>query len=384
MIDQHLQQQSQLSQRQTRLATPPHIHRRRLLGAAAAGMLPLRWALAANPAPPTTFALMPATRAASLAAGATAVLARQLGNSAERALERQPHFMSRVHTEGLLDGEGQRAASLDAQEDWRQARLQALAYRLSGRRACADAALRYLDTWLGKYQPSFNPIDETELPSMLWAADLLAEQMPADLVAAGQRWCVQLARGYLSSDIINGPKSTSVNNWQSHRVKIGTAAAFYSGDAKLIKTARIAFMHQVMRNIDADGKTYDFAERDALHYVTYTLEPLLMTACMAAAHGQDWYGAEEAQGRLAKAVEWMRPYILGQRMHDEFVHSKVPFDARRADAGVKGYSGTWDRNQASSLCWLACKLDKRYEQVGARLAPSPAWLQVMFSQRYYS
>ena len=309
-------------------------------------------------------------------------LAQQVVAQAAGARTRQPHYLPAVHTAGLLDGEGVRDASIQAQEDWRQLRLQALAFRLSGDAAHLACAQRYVAAWAGSYQPGFGPIDETELAAVLCGIDLVQDRLPAAQMALARLWCQQVARGYLAKKIVSGGASTGVNNWHSHRIKIGTGAAFLSGDAALIAAAREEFALQVMRNIDSGGKVVDFEQRDALHYVPYSLEPLLMAASMAAAHGEDWYGAPATSGRLGKALDWLRPYAMGEKGHEEFVHSSVAFDKRRADAGVKGYAGPWRRNESATLYWLASRFDRRYDAVSASLAPAPPWVQALFAQRY--
>jgi hypothetical protein len=69
---------------------------------------------------------------------------------------------------------------------------------------------------------------------------------------------------------------------RSHRVKLATAGAFVSSDEVLIANARESLFARVNRNIREDGRTYDFDQRDALHYVVYDLQPLLMTGARGA------------------------------------------------------------------------------------------------------
>jgi hypothetical protein len=128
-----------------------------------------------------------------------------------------------------------------------------------------------------------------------------------------------------------------------------------------------------LRNIRPDGSTRDFVERDALHYVVYTLEPMLMAA--AAAHGDDWYGDPAVDGRLALALDWLKPYALGERTHEEFVRSTVEFDRKPANAGVEGSSGMFDRYKAVYLYWIAARLDPRFQPVSDAVAPPAVWRQ---------
>ena len=332
-----------------------------------------------------SFALTSPARVPGLRDAKDSDAARSIVAHARRSLERATHFMPQVRTSGLLDGEGLRNASIEAQEDWRQVRLQALAWVLTGNRVHADCALRYLHAWIGpagdRYVPSFNPIDETELASLLWGVDLLQDAMPAALLDGVRTWCGALARGYLAPRIINGGPSTGINNWHSHRMKIGTSAAFLHGGAALAGQAQDEFILQVLRNIDASGKAFDFSQRDALHYVVFTLEPLLACASMAAAHGMDWYRIGAIDGRLEKALRWLLPYAKGERSHQEFAGSSVDFDRRRAQAGVKGYSGTWQRERAGTVYWLAARLDSQFAPISAAL-PAPPLVQVLHSRDY--
>lgn len=344
--------------------------------AALAGVAPRLYAQAAPDSQP--FALTSPARARALAATSAPAPSQQLLEQARAGLGREPHFLQAVHTSGLLDGEGDRDASKHAQEDWRQCRLQGLAYRLSGRAEHADCAARYLAAWAGPYRPSFNPVDETDLAALLYGFDLVQEHLPAAQAGAVRDWCRIVARGYLAQPVLNGARSTAVNNWHSHRVKLATAAAFASGDQALAEAAGAAFLRQVLQNIDDAGVTFDFGQRDALHYVVYTLEPLLAAAAMAAAHGLDWYGAAAAQERLPKALAWLLPYARGERTHQEFVRSSVAFDRRRAQAGVPGFDGAWRRAEAATLYWLAGRLDPRFAGAAPQAGLPPPWVQLMY------
>ena len=365
----------------TRPPRPALPRRRFLLAAAVAGCGVSGLARAGA----ATFALTPPDRASALRDAADSEAARSVVAQARSALARPTHVMPLVRTSGLLDGEGVRNASIEAQEDWRQVRLQALAWRLTGNRTHADCALRYLHAWIGpagdRYTPSFNPIDETELAALMWGVDLLQEAMPAALRDGVRGWCGPLAQGYLAPKIINGGPSTGINNWHSHRMKLGTAAAFMHGSAALTGQAQDQFILQVLRNIDRDGKAFDFTQRDALHYVVFTLEPLLACASMAAAHGMDWYRLAAIDGRLEQALRWLLPYAMGERTHEEFVGSSVDFDRRRAQAGVKGYSGIWQRQRAATVYWLAARLDSRFRPISAAL-PAPPLVQLLHAHTF--
>ena len=351
------------------------ITRRTVLGGLLA--LPFAGVRAAKPVSANLpFALTPQSRAAALKAQVPEKLAAQVIRAAQKAVGRPVHLMEEVRTGGLLDGEGGRKESQQAQEDWRQARLQALAWRLSGDAACLDNARKLALAWSRGYQPSFSPVDETELASLLMGVDLIQERLSASEREQLQAFCRTLATGYLSDPIKVGGPSTARNNWHSHRIKIGTAASYLTGDAALIARAKERFMAHVPRNIGEGGVPFDFEQRDALHYTTYSLEPLLTAALMAKNHGDDWFAAPGAR-RLREALAWLAPYAQGKKTHEEFANSAVPFDRKRVAAGQKGFTGNWDRTGAANVYLLASRFDAAYAPLARELQP-PAWALALF------
>ncbi|KWR74322.1 hypothetical protein RN01_30645 [Cupriavidus sp. SHE] len=346
--------------------------RRMLRGIAAAPALMLvgmRASEAASSA--ATFALTPLERAVSLASRVPADVARQLLADADAHLARGPNVRAVVHTQGLLPHEGDRDASLLSQEDWRQTLAQALAFRVSGVAAYGDKAAAYIEAWLPAYRSSANPVDEADLTRFLFGLDLVRDRLRPSVAALVQPFAADLAQAYLDSSRRVGDDSTLLNNWNSHRVKLATAGAYLSGKPALIAAARRAFVAHVASNVRDDGSTYDFAQRDAMHYVVYTLEPLLMAASMSRAHGDDWYGAPEIASRLPMALQWLAPYARGEREHEEFVRSTVKFDARRAAAQVKGYSGLWRPAEAADLYCIAAHLEAQFAPLAARFQARP-------------
>jgi hypothetical protein len=289
-----------------------------------------------------------------------------------------PRAVARLHTEGTLPHQGLYDQTVNAQKDFQLMRNAALAWRATGDERFLRYVARLLDAWVTTYQPSFNPIDETKLDGLILAYDLTASALPVKTRNATIAFLHKLARGYVER-IDSQPRPlrhTFANNWQSHRVKLIAMAAFTLDDRKLIDAAQQLFVEQVGTNIAPDGTTRDFGERDALHYVTYDLQPLVMAALAARRHNRNWLRERSASGAtLEHALDWLVPYALGHANHEEFVHSRVPFDETRRAAGLRSFSGTWDPRSAAELFHLAARLNGRYQPVALHLAPvPPPWL----------
>jgi hypothetical protein len=292
----------------------------------------------------------------------------------------EPKPLPRLHTEGTLPHEGIYDESVEAEKELELMRDAALVWRATGDDRYLKLVDRFLAAWVGTYRPSFDPIDETHFDSLILAYDMTASALPVKTRNATAAFIATLGNGYVARiDSAARPLSgTYRNNWESHRVKLVAMAAFTLDDRKLIDAAQRIFVEQVGNNIAPDGSTVDFAERDALHYVAYDLEPLVAAALAARRHNRNWLTLKAGNGAsLALALNWLVPYALGQKTHEEFVHSSVPFDAQRRAAGVAGFSGPWDPKRAAPLFHLAARLSGRYTSVALLLSPTPpAWVAV--------
>lgn len=311
------------------------------------------------PAPAVTLAILATAPFSLVAPGSVVVVPPSVLRVAEDAAARAPRARADLHTEGTLPGRGIRDESIHAKADQPAVLALGSAWRTTGDRRFLSAAVNYLSAWARTYRPSFNPIDETGFDQMMLATDLLRKDMSPAARAEVDAFWRGMAVGYLAA--MDGRPRNARTNWQSHRVKLAAMAAFATGDAALIARARIAFRRQIVVNVRPDGSVFDFGERDALHYVTYNLDPLLMAALAARAHGEDWYGWRSPDGAgLAAAVRWLDPYASGKRTHVEFARSRVRFDRERAAAGQREYAPhEWDRRNAISTYALSASLDAR-------------------------
>lgn len=341
--------------------------------------LPLLLVLAGlAPARADPFALVSAAEAGALMRAPAGSPRAQAIRFADRVLDRTPHAMNRIHVEGTLPHQGIYDESREALRDFPAARDLALAARLTGEARYAEAASRLIAAWLDRYRPSFNPIDETGFDALILAYDLLPPSYRAPIATPMLGFMRALSRGYLDR-IATVTGTIATNNWQSHRVKLAVLSAFESGEADTIERAQRAFAAQLGANLRPDGSTYDFELRDAIHYVVYDLEPLVLAALAAARHGTDWYAAASPnEASLAKSLDWLAPYADGSRTHAEFVHSTVRFDYQRREAGVTGFSGDFDPKAARDLFAAAARLDRRYADLSHKLGTTGPWLDLVW------
>jgi len=311
------------------------------------------------------------------AAPPPASLAKTLMADAGKRAGQGPRAVARLHTEGTLPHQGIWDQSVEAKKDLPLIRELALAWRSDPTPTTLAQLATLLDAWSKVYQPSFNPIDETDFDAVIDAFAISQQALPAATREATAQWIRALGEGYIAQmrHPAHPGRGTWTNNWQSHRIKLATLAAVALDDDLLFAAARAEFRRQLGQNLLADGSTIDFGERDALHYTVYDLEPLTRAAMAAATRGEEWLHLTGSSGAsLASALDWLLPYARGDKTHEEYVHTAVKFDLQRRDAGVPGFGGMWEPRSSSQLYWLASTLDARYRETAQRLSGPPAWL----------
>lgn len=251
---------------------------------------------------------------------------------ADAALTDAPHPVREIVTAGKLASDPAKIESRAALEDMGKLAAFGYAYAITTNTAYATAAKRMILAWAQVNQPTGRPIDETKLEPLFVAYGLTADAFSPAETETVAAWLRLVARQEQAQ--VRPESDTSFNNWNSHRLKIIGLIGCVLDDSNLVASATSGFKTQITRNLRPDGSSFDFHERDALHYHCYDLEPLLTLAIALDSRTPGLYDWQSPAGAsLRHAVRFLVPYCNGSAAHDEWVHSKVAFDRKRAEAG---------------------------------------------------
>ncbi len=304
--------------------------------------------------------------------------------------------IERIEMEGVLSTETRHQRSIQAVRifptmiSWAFcARLQAGDSEAAGCKAALFEGLFGKDGnqgWLGIYKPTGNPIDESHLLPLIQAIDLagaLLTKPQAEKVQAFLKAIIDQGDRFFAA---KKPGSTSqINNHNTWRLTIRAAAAKALNDRAALSETRALFTRQVADDLqepsgwkpdpacpnnagEARYGSYDFRQRDALHYHVYTLEAFVFTATFIPE-------VLDQAGRrtISAALDFLRPYFVGEKIHREFVCSSVRFDRERSAAGIEEYHEIpWKPERARKLLraarpvfpeiapWTAGLVDEKY------------------------
>jgi hypothetical protein len=262
---------------------------------------------------------------------------------ADESLESESNPIEIITTEGRLKGDPLKTATIEALGDMPKIYALAVVYRVSADEKYLQKATEFLKAWAAKNKPTGDPIDETNLNEAFESYDLIKENLSDVDKTVIENWFRRVAQAEIAFAEKKKGKASSINNWNSHRLKILGEIAWTINYDDLKNSTIEKLKTQLSANLNADGTSWDFLERDALHYHTYDLEPLLELAIIIKRGTEtDFYKYETDKGAsIAKSVQFLVPFVTGEKTHPEFVNSKVQFDRDRAKNGEQGYiSGT--------------------------------------------
>lgn len=289
---------------------------------------------------------------------------------ADKALGERPEPVPLLDGAGRMTADPIRIRSRAAIEQVQRTAALSWTWAVTGDLRYAQKAREMIAAWVRENRTVGQPINETGLEPLVEAYDLIRHGYPDRERAVVDAWLRERAQAIWSS------REDRSFNWQSHRIKMVGLIATTLEDDKLWRTAidsKDGYRWQIGDTFSANGESGDFRRRDALHYHLYTVEPLLLVACLGERHNEKLFTYRAPNGAsLERGVEFLRPYALGEKTHMEFVRSVVKADRDRAADGQKEYQPhQWNPRSATATFADASCLDPSYAKLAAQVQGTP-------------
>ncbi|TCD11495.1 hypothetical protein EZ449_04325 [Pedobacter frigidisoli] len=251
-----------------------------------------------------------------------------------------PNPIDTIRTEGLLKGNPKKVKTQLALADMNKMFSLALQYRLKGDKKYLNKCIDFLLAWAEINRPNGDPIDDTNLDKAVEAYDLIKNEIPVAAKKTIEKWLTETALAEINSKRMKTGRATAINNWNAHRLKEVGEIGYALKNQEFINWTIENLKSHININLNADGTSLDFKERDAMHYHIYDLDPMLKLAIMINRDkGQNFYIYESPKGSsIKKSVDWLMPYIKVEKQHEEYVNTTVKFDRDRAKNNEPGFA----------------------------------------------
>lgn len=308
-------------------------------------------------------------------------LFRQLKDKADAALSESPRPVDTIISEGHLATDPKKINTIKSLADMQKIYALAIAYQITKKKKYRNKSIEFLLAWAKTNHGVGNPINDTKLDAVWESYDLLKNEISQADKTIIEQWMQQVADAEINVFFAKKSNKSTYNNWNSHRIKVVGLIAYTLNNVAYKTFTDSSLRIQIQKNLYADGSGMDFKDRDALHYHIYTLEPLLKIATVIKrATGKDYFIYQSPSGSsIQRSVAFLAPYATGEKIHHEFVNSKVSFDKKRADNKEPGYTigANFKPEAATEVLSYAAWFDAGYNTIVQKLTqnntPYPNW-----------
>ncbi|WP_373514362.1 alginate lyase family protein [Persicitalea sp.] len=285
-------------------------------------------------------------------------------------LNDQPRPLKVIHYEGLLDTNPNRIDTEKSLRDMDKLAAWLFAYYATQDEAYAKNAKEYIVAWANTYQPTGNPINENKFEPLIHSYQTLRKYFSPDERERVQTWLSKIAAAEIAYPHM--PQ----NNWKTKQIKLVGTIGLIVGREDFERYAVEDLKKYIDHALYDDGETFDLRQRDAMGYHVSGLKPLLVIAITMDQFRNDKGGIKifdyqnPAGGSIRKSVDYVVPYALGEKVHEEWVNTKVELDRQRAAAGLAHYQPgvPYEAERSRELFELASYFDPEYQKVLRHLA----------------
>ncbi len=285
-------------------------------------------------------------------------------------LQDQPRPLQVIHYEGLLDTNPDRIDTEKSLRDMDKLAAWLFAYYATQDEAYARKAKAYILAWVNAYQPTGNPINENKFEPLIHSYQTMKKYFSKAGQERVEEWLSRIAEAEMAHPRI--PQ----NNWKTKQIKLVGTIGLIVGREDFERYAVEDLKKYIDGALYRDGTTRDLRQRDAMSYHVSGLKPLLVTAITmdqfrkSKSGGQIFDYRNPAGGSIRESVDYVIPYALGEKVHPEWVNTKVELDKQRAAAGLAHYQpGTpYDPQRSRELFELASYFDPKYQKILWHLA----------------
>ena len=300
-----------------------------------------------------------------------ASLVQEIREQAEPLLDIEPRPIRVLHYEGLVNTNPKRIKTVEHLSQIKDAATLFRYWQATGSEEAAATLRRLIAAWTDVYVPTGNDVNDNKMYSLLVAYEALRDTFPADQRERIDGWVQRV--GELHEKAVR--KAKRFTNRYTKSVRLLALSGMILDRSEWIEQAEAGIRRFVSESLYGDGSSYDLKHRDTLTYHSSALRPPMELAMLLGERGKELYTwTNKRGGSLKKSVDYVVPYAMGEKIHREWVHTRVDLDRRRAAAGIEKYrtGRLYEPKSALELMTQASYFDPTLRRVVVHLEPSDA------------
>lgn len=280
---------------------------------------------------------------------------------ADEAMIIAPAPLDTIFYEGLVSNHPRRIETVRHLQDIIRLRALTWCYIIGREESYGRRAAEYLAAWSEVYIPSGNDVNDNKLEFCFYAAEVLQPLLNDREKDKIFSWLAAIADGQK-----NRWRDGGAGNRLANRVKMVLMYALLSDEVvyKSWADEKLAFL--LDEAFFADGTTRDFHQRDAMHYHVSCVNNFLKISLLYRIYGENIYSRENIHGgSVKKSAGFVIPYAMGEKVHAEWVNTRVELDRRRWQSGDPYYKPgkPWDPSGAGSMFRIGAVFDPALAQI---------------------
>lgn len=298
-------------------------------------------------------------------------IAEEIIAEARLLLDAQPHPLDVIHYEGLVHTDPRRVATVAKLREMGDVARIVRYWQVTGDDRAVETLTRFIVAWTEIYRHTGNDVNENKFYPLLVAYWSVRKTMTDAVVASVDAWVEALGKLHLKAV----DQSTHFTNRYAKSVRLLAICGLILDRPEWVAQAAEGVKRFVDQSLYADGSSLDLKRRDTLTYHGSALKPVMGLAMLLGKDGYylyDWEGAQD--GSIRKSVHYVVPYAMGTQVREEWRHSKIDLDRRRAEAGLEKYRAgrLYEPKDALELMALAHYFDPDLMAVVKHLSERPA------------
>ncbi len=304
---------------------------------------------------------------------------KTLLSDADALLGDRPNPLKDIIYEGRVSNHPDRLNSVKHLQDMNKIYTLTWANFVSGDSKYSAKAIEFVEAWAKKYKPGGNDVNDNKLLTCMVAYQMLGKEMTKAQRKTIGKWIKSIGDAQQK-----GWSDNKRGNHAGKRLKLIYFAAYLENDKDRIDWVQEKIQVVWNNTLYENGQTHDFRKRDAVHYHMSSVKAFLQIAQIGRLLGKDHYNQKaDNGGSIAGAIDFVMPFIKGEKIHPEWVNSIVKLDHERWQAGDPYYKPgiPWDPWEAYESLLLASVFDDSLHRWAEKLRqgknkPLP-WLGVL-------